>query len=142
MKMYLYKCENSENTINKKLENPLEIELTIKRDVEENTPIIILKLDSFEYNYVRIDDFNKFYFITKKERIAKNIYKLYLTLDVLETYKDIILQSQATYQRQAGDGIFGGINNLVTTGEQTETIYNSNVTLEKYETIILNTMGV
>ena len=49
----------------------------------------------YEFNYVYIEDFGKYYFVENVRYIGGQTYLLTLSLDVLQTYKDVILQSTA-----------------------------------------------
>lgn len=47
--------------------------------------------ENFKYNYCYIEDLNKYYFVKNINRIDNNYLMIDLKLDVLQTYKDIIL---------------------------------------------------
>lgn len=64
--------------------------------VENSTDVA----DFVSFNYARIDELNRYYFVDKIEVVAKNLYRYYLSVDVLTTYADIIYQQKAVIKRQ------------------------------------------
>lgn len=143
MNIILYKNTSATNTINKTLENEKEYQITIKETTNIKTPIIKIctKDNIFNYNYCYIPIFNRYYFIENIDVTPNNIFRLYLTEDVLETYKDSIISSyalikKATKYNNMYDG--GDYNTLIT---KTNTKYNSNITLPNTNSMILITIG-
>lgn len=54
-------------------------------------------------NYMYIPAFGRYYFINKIESISNNIWRIYGNVDVLETYKDAILNQTAVIARQENE---------------------------------------
>lgn len=71
------------------------VDFKLKKDNNILTPIIDLHLtgSSLNINYAEIPDLKRFYFIEEKQIIGKDLYRLYLKVDVLESYKTEILES-------------------------------------------------
>lgn len=102
--MYLYDCLDSNNTINKTKENRITKDVVLKNNVNINNPVIKLKSDTpIEQNYCYIPDFNRFYFIEDVTFLNKEVQELYLKCDVLESYKDDILNSDVVITKSEVD---------------------------------------
>lgn len=96
MKIYLYNCNDSNNTINKTLLNKEEKNILLKSNVDISHPIIRIKTnDVINKNYCYIPDFGRYYFIHDITVINNNIQELKLVCDVLESFKDDILNSNS-----------------------------------------------
>lgn len=95
MELILYKTNNDRNVINKELTDPKRLDIKLKRDELVESPNI--SCNRFEgiqdYNYAYIPNFERYYFIVDIEVLNKRIVKLRLHTDVLETYKNDILNS-------------------------------------------------
>ena len=104
MLIYLYTNKDSNNVINKKLENEIEKDITLKDRVNIMNPIIRLKDPTpIESNYCYIPNFNRYYFIEEVIFVNREIQEIYLSCDVLETYKDDILNSESIISKSEKD---------------------------------------
>lgn len=133
----LYKTNDSQNTINKTLTKTgsKNINLLFSYDFIEFKAY--LKGDSvlLSSNYAIID--NKHYFLNL-ENIGGTIYLITFTLDLLETYKDIILASDFDIVEKS---TFGTSSEIPTSSEIEQRTYKSDKELELSNTIILTTTG-
>lgn len=133
----LYKTNDSQNTINKTLTKTgsKNINLLFSYDFIEFKAY--LKGDSvlLSSNYAIID--NKHYFLNL-ENIGGTIYFVTFTLDLLETYKDIILASDFDIVEKS---TFGTSSEIPTSSEIEQRTYKSDKELELSNTIILTTTG-
>lgn len=144
MQLILYKTNDSNKVINKTLTNRLIININLKRDTNILTPEIwlvkIQGVDLKTYNYAYIPDLNRYYFINYVESVNNSIDKLTLECDVLETYRDDILNSNCTYESdvKVGDKV------ITSASSNTKQVvkYDSSVALEDGESIIISTMEV
>lgn len=94
----LYNTNSPNNALTKNLENETRYKCSIKRAMGINIlePVLYIKSDTMlNFNYAYIPDFKRYYFINKIEIAPNNIYALYLSIDVLMTYKDEILKCNA-----------------------------------------------
>ena len=136
-KIDLYKTNNSQNTINKDLTKTgsKNISLLFSYDFIEFKAY--LKGDSvlLSSNYAIID--NKRYFLNL-ESIGGTIYLITFTLDLLETYKDIILASDFDIIEKS---TYGTNSEIPTSSEIEQKIYKSDKELEFNNTIILTSTG-
>ena len=97
MLMKLYDTDDKDNVIRKHLTNEVEYNIKFKDKANVRTPVIILKSDTFiSSNYAYIPDFGRYYFIRDIQVFPNKIYQLSLRCDVLESFKDDILNAFAT----------------------------------------------
>lgn len=110
MKLFLYDVVDGDNVINKTLPVPVEIEIRLSNDVDVINPTIRLRnvegVNYDDYNYAFIDVLGRYYFIDKLGRVSASDCILYLSCDVLETYKTEILASNARLMRNLKTGDF------------------------------------
>lgn len=146
MKLFLYDVDDGVNVINKTLPAPVEIDIRLSNDVDVINPELRLRniddINYDDYNYAFIDVLGRYYFIDKLVRVSATDNKLYLSCDVLETYKTEILNSNARFMRniKTGDYQDGNIDAEIRTNS---VIFNSDKTLIKGEhSNILTTIGV
>ena len=145
MKLFLYDVDDGDNVINKTLPVPVEIEIRLSNDVDVINPTIRLRniagVDYGDFNYAYIDVLGRYYFIDKLGRVSASDNMLYLSCDVLETYKDEILSSKARLKRniKTGDYYNTSIDYSVLT---TISKFNSSVSLTDDKSLILTTVGV
>lgn len=92
--MILYNYKGHPNTLNKTLTQVGEINVTLRPELNTNTPQIkvVNPPQMYTYNYVFIPEFGKYYFVSNYKFIGGNTYLLNLQIDLLQTYKDNILK--------------------------------------------------
>ena len=144
MKLFLYDVDDGDNVINKTLPVPVEIEIRLSNDVDVTNPTIRLRnvegINYDDYNYAFIDGLGRYYFINNLGRVSATDNMLYLSCDVLETYKDEILSSKARLKRniKTGDFYNGSVDSNII---KTISKHVSNVSLTNEKSIILTTVG-
>lgn len=72
-----------------------QIHLPMNTDIINPVITIYTKTDLLNVNYAHIPELNRFYHISHKQVIGNNLTKLTLEVDVLESYKREILESQS-----------------------------------------------
>lgn len=140
MKMYLYHVNDAENVINKTLVNGLELDINLKSSVDIVNPEIVLNGDFRGYNYAHLPDLNRYYFIDRIEQLNLKLVKLNLSCDVLETYKDDILNSNARFKRNIKNGDYQNIS-IDYSNQTISTNYNSDGLPMDGNTMIISTIG-
>lgn len=72
-----------------------ELDVPLKHSTDLIKPVLVVnsKNSLQDINYCYIDVFERFYFIDKVETIRNNMYKIYCTVDVLETFRMDILNT-------------------------------------------------
>jgi hypothetical protein len=137
MKITYYKTLDSANTINKTIE-PV---LTENIYVPFTEPPLMFKLylannDLYlTINYSQLD--GKFYFVNF-EQMNPKIVSASFSLDVLETYKDRILESDFDISEKS---TIDFNSNVPTSSEIENKVIKSNVTIQENKSIIVTTTG-
>lgn len=95
--MILYNYKGQPNTINKAITPLGTINVALRPEINTHNPTIKIQMppNMYAFNYVYIEDFKKYYFVENVRYIGGQTYLLTLSIDVLQTYKDVILQSTA-----------------------------------------------
>lgn len=132
-----YKTDDSQNTINKTLTKTgtKNISLLFSYDYVEFKAYLTGDQILLSSNYAIID--NKHYFLNL-ENIGGTIYLVSFTLDLLETYKDIILASDFDIIEKS---TYGTSSDIPTDSEIEQKTYKSDRELEFENTIILTSTG-
>ena len=91
MEIKFYTTKSEFNRLEKTLENEITLEGNFKNEVDIMAPIICVKNTSIAgANYVHIPDLGRYYFIDKIEITRTQLLTIFLSLDVLMSYKDEI----------------------------------------------------
>ena len=139
MQATFYKTLDNKNVINKTLTSPLNVELKLRDNQDVIAPVLKMSVNVTAYNYCYIPIFNRFYFVEKIEKHGK-LFIVGLYCDVLESYKDDILASNARFKRNIRNGDYMAIN-LEHSSLKTVDKIESDVTLENENHFILTTIA-
>jgi hypothetical protein len=95
--MILYNYKGQPNTINKALTPLGTINVALRPELNVHNPTLKIQMppNIYGFNYVYLEDFRKYYFVDNFRYVGGNTCLLTLSLDVLQTYQDVILQSTA-----------------------------------------------
>lgn len=106
MDVLLYKNVSQNNVINKQLTLVDTKSCIIKDNMLGKRPTILLKYDDNleDVNYAFIPEFNRYYFAEPLTLLTGGKCEINLTCDVLETFKDDILNSEATIEKSTNIG--------------------------------------
>lgn len=143
MELILYKTTDDDNVINKELEFFKSININLKDNVNVTNPDLKLRLnvdDVKNFNYAEIDLLNRKYFVRDIQNLNNDVWLVRLECDVLETYKDDILNSKASVTRNIGVGDYQDISQEFEVKRDVH-IYESNVILNREKTMILSTIS-
>ena len=95
---------NNRDELNKITKSPITV-MTITGTMREETDIVDPEIN-VEYagtltnvNYMYIPELHRYYFITKIESVRTNIWRIYAHCDVLKTYAEGILGTEAVVAR-------------------------------------------
>ncbi len=105
-------------------------------------PATALKLIiAINYAHLKTEnrELGRFYFIDSIESSNAKIETLHLRTDVLETYKQDILNSYAAFNKKLEAGDYGETN-ISLTGEVEITNYLSDVTLENFDNSLFSVL--
>lgn len=135
---------DGDNVVNKTFTDLIEVEIFPRKDFDIVRPNIILSstddLAVSDFNYVIIPDINRNYFIRSSRNLGNVIFSLDCECDVLETYKNDVLNSVARYQRNIESGDY--INTTVDTStKKIITKHLSSVDVSDQTSMIMTTIG-
>lgn len=68
-------------------------------------PVVLIRTDTaiMEYNYAEIDTFKRKYFVTDIKNVRNDLWEVSLHVDVLYSYKDVLLQNDYFVERNQYD---------------------------------------
>lgn len=140
MELILYNTRDTKEVLNKRLTDRKKYNITFKDSADVISPVIYLSTkDSIPFNYAHIPDFKRYYFIVRVTYENKNLVKLELDCDVLESYKDDILKGYGLITRKEnGEPFYNGGDYLAKVTKE-HMIYKSDTTLERSDNIVLTT---
>lgn len=140
MKVEFYKTDDNSRTVNKDLQLIKTLDIIFRQAVNEQKPVIYMNIDNLTgSNYVRIPNFNRYYFISKVENFTAKIVRIELTTDLLMTYKDKILNSTMLITATETPSYLS--SNLPTQTKISKRVVKSDIELKKETSLILTTVG-
>ena len=143
MEIKFYNTKDSNNTINKTLENETILDFVFKDVSEVQNPVVMIHSESYiNFNYAFITEFSRFYFVEKVEVFPKQMYKVYLKCDVLESFKEEILKSTGFINQQTKNINPYYMSNYEAEVKKEVDVYKGNVSLTDERTNILVTVGL
>lgn len=95
---------NNQEELNKITKSPSTV-MTLSGTMREETDIVDPEINVFyngtltNVNYMYIAELHRYYFITKIESIRTNVWRIYAHCDVLKTYAEGILGTEAVVAR-------------------------------------------
>lgn len=140
MKVEFYKTSDNPRTVNKTLQLIRTVDIIFRQAVDEQAPLIIISNENVAgANYVKIPNFNRYYFISSVDNFTAGLVRLHLTTDLLMTYKDIILNSPVQITATETPSYLS--ESLPTQTKISKRIVKSDVTLNKVTSLVLTTIG-
>ena len=140
MELQLFQNKSSENTINKNLTLITTKNINLKQSTNLYQTFLVFKNDNAtdysKINYAKM--LSKYYFVSHETLQNNSLIRLQLKEDVLETYKDDILNSSADIIEKSTP------NNIrnITTSKEVETFkLKSTVVLPKTQSVIMITVA-
>ena len=103
----LYKNKSEKIKLVKDIELIKSVEGVFRESISIIEPIFTLELnqnEAFNFNYVYIEQFNRYYYVVDVICVASNLYEIRCYLDVLMSYKDGILNQTCVVDRSESDG--------------------------------------
>ena len=140
MELKLFQNKSSENTINKNLTLITTKNINLKQSTNLYQTFLVFKNDNItdysKINYAKM--LNKYYFVSYETIQNNSLIRLNLKEDVLETYKDNILNSSADITEKSTPSYSGSIR----TSKEVETFkLKSDTILPKTQSIIMVTIA-
>jgi len=139
----MYKVDDAVNVINKVKNNELVLNINLRQNFDIIKPVLLLsKNDTInfnDYNYLHLPELKRFYFIDEVTGVNNKLFSLMCSCDLLETYKDEILNSNTRYFRKIRQGdYFEGDLDMSTRKTVKKVFGNKEVELET--TILITTI--
>ena len=120
------------------------MKIKLKDTVSVTNPILILSevagVNYFRCNYCYLSEFNRYYFIRDIEVMSTKNYRLQLEVDVLESFKEDILNSKGVITRQENFNPYYDYNSKYEVRKEVD-LFFSNIALSDGKTILLTTVG-
>lgn len=89
----LYNNKSEPNRVSKDITEVGSIYGTLRKECSIIEPIITIEYDGFPtFNYVRVDAFDRYYFVTDIVSVRQNVWEISLNIDVLMSYKNAIAE--------------------------------------------------
>lgn len=130
MKVILYSTSSPNNAIGKVLTNETPFECKLKGRTNVLTPAILLQVKTpINFNYAKIPDWNRFYFIQDIQYNPNGFVEITLKCDVLESWKDDILNSTCEVTRKVNSNPYYNSDYESEVKKEIDK-YNSSVTLD------------
>lgn len=96
MNITLYKNTSDNNVLNKKITSMGNRNVKLKSLTNIISPTLLLSGDiSNDINYIYINDWKRYYYITDKTSVNNGMYEIQCRVDVLMSHKNDILNSDA-----------------------------------------------
>ena len=102
MKIVLYKTDSPTNQLDKVLVECGEVEGAMRKNVSVVYPYFLMKQPSFEFNYLYIPDFGRYYFVKSISKVRTGLITVNCNVDVLMSYKEEILESKIVLEMYSG----------------------------------------
>ena len=138
MVINFYHTDNPQNTIGKTLTQLTSKNITLKANTDLINPSLLFKNDNFnkEVNYMKMLD--RYYFVELKFIRSNTLVILNCNLDVLETYKGLILNSQADIIEKSS---VSNVKQNDVTQETITKVFKSDTVVPDGSSIIMQTTG-
>lgn len=140
MELKLFQNKSSENTINKDLTLITTKNINLKQSTNLYETFLVFKNDNstdyIKVNYAKM--LNKNYFVSHETLQNNSLIRLHLKEDVLETYKDNILNSSADIIEKSTPN---NVRNIETSKEVETFKLKSTVVLPKTQSVIMVTIA-
>lgn len=140
MELKLFQNKSSENTINKDLTLITTKNINLKQSTNLYQTFLVFKNDGItDYSKINYAEMlNKFYFVSRETLQNNSLIRLELKEDVLETYKDNILNSSADIIEKSTPN---NVRNIKTSKEVETFKLKSTVVLPKKQSVIMVTVA-
>ena len=140
MELKLFQNKSSENTINKDLTLITTKNINLKQSTNLYQTFLVFKNDGVtdysKVNYAKM--LNKYYFVSHETLQNNSLIRLNLKEDVLETYKDDILNSSADIIEKSTPN---NVRNIKTSKEVETFKLKSSIVLPKTQSVIMVTVA-
>ena len=137
--MILYLNKSADNVIGKDLEEVGRVDIRFRADIDIINPQLKIKNNGLKFNYCYIEQLKRFYFV-ESVQVRGRLVELVLNVDVLETYKEDIKNSEWVYNSPIKSGDYGEVSADFTGRYEKEVVAFDDVILDK-KSLVVVTMG-
>ena len=95
MELRIYNNDSNTNVVNKNITLVDTVNFNLKSDNSILQPVLLIKKYT-KGNYCYIKEFNRYYYITDIKLLTGGLYQLQLEIDVLMSYKEVIMTQPIT----------------------------------------------
>ena len=111
MNIKFYYNSSEKNKIGKSLSKTLILTGNLHEECSVINPVILVEgKNLIDYNYCYIDEFKRYYFITDIVSVRTNLWRISLSVDVLESFKNDILKLSCIIDKQQNQSYSNYIN--------------------------------
>ena len=91
MEIHLYVNSSEKNQLGKTLSSELVLTGNLRDEASVTNPVILIQADNVSgYNYAYVKEFNRYYFIRNMVSVRTGLWRIELSVDVLESFKSEI----------------------------------------------------
>ena len=91
MKIHLYVNSSEKNQLGKTLGSEIILTGNLRDEASVTNPVILIQADNVSgYNYAYVKEFNRYYFIKNMVSVRTGLWRIELSVDVLESFKSEI----------------------------------------------------
>ena len=91
MEIHLYVNSSEKNQLSKTLSSELVLTGNLRDETSVTNPVILIQADNVSgYNYAYVKEFNRYYFIRNMVSVRTGLWRIELSVDVLESFKSEI----------------------------------------------------
>lgn len=103
MDIVLYICNSEPNKIHKSLSGGETLDGVLRNNTSIVNPVIAVEFDGdiVDYNYVYIEAFSRYYYVSNITSIRNNIWELSLKVDVLMSFKNELSHCSAILEKSS-----------------------------------------
>ena len=88
MEIHLYVNSSEKNQLGKTLGSEIVLTGNLRDEASVTNPVILIQADNVSgYNYAYVKEFNRYYFIRNMVSVRTGLWRIELSVDVLESYK-------------------------------------------------------
>lgn len=103
MQIIFYNNISDTREVPKTLTNQITKTGTLRDSGNIQNPVITTAYNPIDKNYCYISDFNRYYYIDSVTAVRNNLFEISCRCDVLESFKDDILNSPAIISRNSSN---------------------------------------
>jgi len=147
MNITLYKNKSEPNRLRKDLTGEIALDGTLRDGSSVINPVILIQRTGqtlSRYNYLKINEFNRYYFIDDITVVRNNLWQIKCSVDVLYTYRSAILDTNVILsdsQEKGASDYLTGEQWRSTVKTKTDIVNFSNGLLETGEYILITAGG-